>query len=185
MLNEDLENEFKELSTDEKELTEHLLKMARAYKDSRKNFKPTQEEINMKIKDKAITSYTEKAILFNETRIELRKEANKAQQKIANATHKELKHKLSKKVRKRLGIKSIGRPEGSKTQGIKYSKKNLEDTLTRFINNYFYQEGKSPTQEEAAKALDLGYAKALQRLRKRYGDTRDWQTLVRDILERE
>ena len=99
MRNDELDSELEHLSEDEREETEYFLKLARA----RKITNPSKLDIEKRSKEKNIT--------FVDARRELINEARKAQGEIISATSKVLKKKLSKYVRKNLGIKGAGRPK--------------------------------------------------------------------------
>jgi hypothetical protein len=172
MLDHELDDELNNLPEDERELAEYLLKSFDEYKSSR----PKDYEVIRRARKKDISFY--------EANKELRSEAKTSQKESIGDFRKRMKPHLSKNVRAKLGFKDAGRPSGSKSKNVKYSKAELNTKLENFITSYFNEQGEEPTQQEASKALKLGYAKALQWLRQSYGDKRDWRILVREVLEK-
>lgn len=170
MIDHELYDELNELPEEDREFTECLLKAANVYQALR----PKDHEV--------IKRASEKGITFHDARIELRDEARTLQRKMGESFLKHITPELSKNAREKFGIKSAGRPKGSKKLEVKYSKQVLAFKMSEFINSYFEQEGKEPTQDEAAKALGLGYAKKLYRLLRDYGETRKWTVIVDEVL---
>ena len=104
MTDEELKRELGKLSEEDRELTENQIKVAQVYSDTRKTFLPKPEDIQKRAKEKNIS--------FNEARREVRSEIRPLQQQMVATALKLLKSKLSKGVRKKLGVKGAGRPEG-------------------------------------------------------------------------
>lgn len=170
MRNDELESVLKQLSEEEREEADYLLRLARA----RKIIKPLKIDIEKRSKEKNIT--------FVEARRELISEAAKLQSEIISTTRTALKRKLSKGVRENLGIKGSGRPKGSPNKSIQESRDKFYNKLKEVIKNNYLSENET-TMEDAAKALGLGRARQLRRkLREIYKDSRKWKELVQDLL---
>lgn len=169
MRNEELESDLKQLSDEEREETEYLLQLARA----RKIAKPSRTDVEKRSEKKNIP--------FVEARRELINESRPLQGEIVSDVRKRLKSKLSKDVRRKLGVKSAGRPPRSKNIKRAMSKKQFYEKLKEIIesNN---QIGNETTQAEAARRMDLGGTRQLRRKLREYGDNRRWKALVVDLL---
>lgn len=101
--------------------------------------------------------------------------------KIFPAGSREWRRQCASEFRRLFKLKG-GRPKGRKSDThIKHSQAELYKKLDSFIR-YSESQGHKLTQAQAAKYLGLGYEKALQRMRRRYSDRRDWKTLVDDVL---
>lgn len=156
---------------DEETLT--ILSLAKL-RNEIKNYFASEHDIEKRSSDKGISFYQAKKELINESRCE--------REKIMNAAMKLRSSKLSKEDKKKLGIKTAGRPKGSKSLNTKYSKSELDSKLSAFIRAYYEREGNKPTQEITARALGLKYAKKLQRLLDHFDEKRDWPSLVEEML---
>ncbi|MDT5158592.1 MAG: hypothetical protein QOH51_2949 [Acidobacteriota bacterium] len=163
----------KGLPEDLDEETIALLKLARMHNAAKRMF---VSEFDVKKRS------AEKGIPFVQARRELLGESKRERGALVNKSLKLLAPLLSKEARQQLGIKGVGRPVGSKSLNIKYSHSELYLKLAAFIKAYYAQEDKEPTQDKAAKALGLKYAKKLQRLLGSFGETRDWRELVETLL---
>jgi hypothetical protein len=96
---------------------------------------------------------------------------------MAAAALKLMKPKLSKGVRKKLGVKGAGRPEGSKSKKAKIGKEDLYKKLS-YSARISSESGIDLTQEKAAQVLNLGGARQLRLLLRQYGDKRKWRDLI-------
>jgi predicted metal-dependent hydrolase len=161
------------LDSDDQELTDELLRTAIIYTASRKTFSPTLEEIHQRA--------NEKNIPFNDARKELRKESRLLQGKMVAHARKLRKPKLSKDLRKKLGVKGAGRPKGKKNRTENTSKNNLYRQLKDLVNKN-NKAGIETTQKDAAKKLDLGGDRQLRRLLTGYGEKKGWKALVAYLL---
>lgn len=169
MRNEELDSELEKLAEDKREETEYLLKLASV----RKITNPSKLDIEKRSKERNITIVEARRELINEVR-PLRRE-------IISETGKVLKKRLSKKVRKNLGMKDAGRPKGSKNESRPMSKvdfyKQLKDLVIK--NN---KAGIETTQRDVAKKLGLGGDRQLRLLLTKYEEKKDWKSLVAYLL---
>lgn len=94
---------------------------------------------------------------------------------------KTVKSILKRRDRVKLNLPKLGRRPGSKKQNTKYSERELYSRLKKHLQ-YWDFNGDKITQGKAAKALGLGYAKALQRLLVSFGEKRNWRELVEALL---
>jgi hypothetical protein len=163
----------KGLPEDLDEETIALLKLARIYNAAKRMF---ASEFDVK------KLSAEKGIPFHQARRELLNKSKRERAALVNESLKLLAPSLSKEAKQQLGIRGAGRPLGSKGSSTKYSKSELYSKLAAFIKAYYEQEDREPTQDIAAKALGLNYAKKLQRLLHNYGEARDWRELIEVLL---
>jgi hypothetical protein len=169
MRNDELESDLKQLSEHEREEAEYLLKLARV----RKITKPSRMDTEERSEERDIT--------FVEARRELIYESNQLREEIVSQTGKVLKRKLSKTVRKNLGIKDAGRPRGSKNQSSPMSKTEFYKKLKTIVKSNCHI-GVETTLENAAKAVGLGGGRQLRRkLKMEYDDPRKWKEIVEDL----
>jgi len=84
-----------------------------------------------------------------------------------------------KHLSKELGVKR-GAPKGKKQPRLRFTKKTVEVDLPQKIRQLSRHSDRDPTRSQAAHVLGLPNAKALDRLRERFGDTRSWQQVLAD-----
>ena len=164
---------LEQLSPEDKELTENLTRRWQAYTGSRKAFMPSLEDINKRAKKKDIS--------FNEARREVLREIRPLQDQMANTALKLMKPNLSKGVRKKLGIREVGRPAGSKNKAAKTSKADFYKRLRQLAISK-NQRGEELKIKEAAIGLGLGGERQLRKRLREYGDARKWKAIVVDLL---
>jgi hypothetical protein len=84
-----------------------------------------------------------------------------------------------RQLSKELGVKR-GARKGVKQPRLRFNRETVEVDLPRKIRELRRHADKDPTRLEAARALGLPNAKALDRLKERFGDTRKWRQVLAD-----
>lgn len=160
------------LPEDLDEETHALLKLARTYTEA-KRLVASQEDITQRSKEKGIPNYQARRELLDESKSE--------REQFVDEAKKIIKKRMSKDTKQKLGIKDVGRPEGSKNITEKMSRSDFYKKL-EYLAKSKNRVGEELTQAEAAKALGLGGTRQLRRKFEDYSDERKWKDVVANLL---